>query len=54
MESGLFISEEVRKAMQNEWENGVHALVKTRISIKLKLYFDIQNFHVIEITDDEF
>jgi hypothetical protein len=53
MESKPSISEEVRKAMQNEWENWIHAFGKTRVVIKLKLYFDIQNFHVIEITDHE-
>jgi hypothetical protein len=34
--------------------NGIHALVTTRVAVKAKLSFHIQNCHVIEITDDEF
>jgi hypothetical protein len=51
---GPSIPEKVRKALQNELGNGIHALVKTRVAIKSKLYFEIQNSYVIEITNDEF
>jgi hypothetical protein len=48
------LPDEVRKALQNESDNGIHAFVKTRVRIQSKLYSAIQTLYVIDITDNEF
>jgi hypothetical protein len=39
---GPQISEEMKKALQHEWENGIRALGETRVAVEPKLYCAIQ------------